>query len=99
MVLPNSGCQVLFSTKQACELTTSTLLLHVHPDVEIKQIDETSLELRFTCKSKVLVVSSQACFVENSTWHPEFGKTISNKKIVIPFSNGKLITEIKIQKE
>ena len=82
------------STKTAAEFN-----LHVHPDVEIKQIDETSLELRFTCKSKVIVVSSHACFVEESTWHPEFGKTIPNKKIVIPFKNGHLITEINIQKE
>ncbi|WP_249310675.1 MULTISPECIES: alginate lyase family protein [unclassified Pseudoalteromonas] len=82
------------STKSAAEFN-----LHVHPDVEIKQIDGTSLELNFACKSKVLLVSSQACSVEESTWHPEFGKTIPNQKIVIPFSNGKLITEIKIKKE
>ena len=79
--------------------TVAVFNLHVHPNVEIKQIDETSLELKFACKSKLLLVCSQACFVEDSTWHPEFGKTIPNKKIVIPFSNGKLITEIKIQKE
>ncbi|MBB1436759.1 alginate lyase family protein [Pseudoalteromonas sp. SG43-6] len=82
------------STKSAAEFN-----LHVHPDVEVKQIDETSLELKFGCQSKVLLVSTHACFVEESTWHPEFGKTIPNQKIVIPFTNGKLITEIKIQKE
>ncbi|MDP2636883.1 MULTISPECIES: alginate lyase family protein [unclassified Pseudoalteromonas] len=82
------------STKSAAEFN-----LHVHPDVEVKQIDETSLELKFGCQSKVLLVSTHACFVEESTWHPEFGKTIPNQKIVIPFTNGQLITEIKIQKE
>ncbi|MBB1335498.1 alginate lyase family protein [Pseudoalteromonas sp. SR41-6] len=82
------------STKSAAKFN-----LHVHPDVEVKQIDETSLELKFGCQSKVLLVSTHACFVEESTWHPEFGKTIPNQKIVIPFTNGKLITEIKIQKE
>lgn len=82
------------STKTAAEFN-----LHVHPDVEIKKVDETSLELKFACKSKVVLVSSHACFVEESTWHPEFGKTIPNQKIVIPFTNGNLITKINIKKE
>ncbi|MFT5759538.1 MAG: putative heparinase superfamily protein [Alteromonadaceae bacterium] len=82
------------STKSAAEFN-----LHVHPDVEIKQVDETSLELRFACRNKLILVSSHACFVEESTWHPEFGKTMPNKKIVIPFVNGNLITKINIQKE
>jgi uncharacterized heparinase superfamily protein len=82
------------STKTAAEFN-----LHVHPDVVIKQVDETSLELGFECRNKVTLVSSHACFVEESTWHPEFGKTMPNKKIVIPFTNGHLITKINIQKE
>tara|TARA_B100001059_G_C17828427_1_gene582997 strand:- start:1684 stop:3327 length:1644 start_codon:yes stop_codon:yes gene_type:complete len=82
------------STKSAAEFH-----LHVHPDVEIKQVNQTSLEIGLECKSKVILVSSNAYFIEESTWHPEFGKTIPNKKIVIPFTNGHLITEINIQKE
>ena len=82
------------STKSAAEFH-----LHVHPDLEIKQVNQTSLEISLACKSKVILVSSNAYFIEESTWHPEFGKTIPNKKIVIPFTNGKLITKIKIIKE
>jgi uncharacterized heparinase superfamily protein len=77
----------------------ATFNLHVHPDVEIKQLDDTNLELNLACKNKIILVSSHACFVRESTWHPEFGKTIHNKKILIPFTDGKLITKIKIVKE
>jgi uncharacterized heparinase superfamily protein len=73
--------------------------LHVHPDVEIKQLDETSLELRLARKTKLILTSSQVCFIKESTWHPEFGKTITNKKVIIPFAGANLITTINIIKE
>lgn len=73
--------------------------LHVHPDVEVKQLDETRFELNIASKTKLILISSQSCFIRESTWHPEFGKTIPNKKFVIPFTDGKLITTIKIIKE
>lgn len=79
--------------------TEAEFNLHVHPDVEVKQLDETSFELKLENKTKLSLTSSQACFIRESTWHPEFGKTIPNKKFVIPFTGGNLITTIKIIKE
>ncbi|MEM5551710.1 alginate lyase family protein [Pseudoalteromonas neustonica] len=73
--------------------------LHVHPSVVIKQINDTSLELTLSCKRRLLFVSTHSCSVIESTWHPEFGKTIPNNKIIIPFTDGNLTTEIKIIKE
>jgi len=79
--------------------TAAEFNLHVHPDLELKQVSQTCLELSLACERKVILVSSHNYFIEDSTWHPEFGKTIPNKKIVIPFNNEQLITEIRIQKE
>lgn len=79
--------------------TEAEFNLHVHPDVEVKQLDETRFELKIANKTKLILTSSQPCFIRESTWHPEFGKTILNKKFVIPFTGGKLITKIKIIKE
>jgi uncharacterized heparinase superfamily protein len=73
--------------------------LHLHPKIEIKLLDEKTLELKLPCSSKVLFISTHDCFVVNSTWHPEFGRSIANKKIVVPFCNGRLTTEFKIIKE
>lgn len=79
--------------------TEAEFNLHVHPDVEVKQLDETRFELKIANKTKLILTSSQSCFIRESTWHPEFGKTIPTKKFVIPFTDGKLITKIKIIKE
>lgn len=79
--------------------TEAEFNLHVHPDVEVKRLDETSFELKLLNKTKLILTSSEACFIRESTWHPEFGKTIPNNKFVIPFSGGNLITTIKIIKE
>jgi len=79
--------------------TEAEFNLHVHPDVEVKQLDETRFELKIANKTKLILTSSQSCFIRESTWHPEFGTTIPNKKFIIPFTDGKLITKIKIIKE
>mgnify|MGYP003653030167 CR=1 FL=1 len=73
--------------------------LHIHPDIEVKQLDSTTIELSLPCNSKLLFNSTDACFVIESTWHPEFGAATPNKKIVIPFDSGKLVTTINIIKE
>lgn len=73
--------------------------LHVHPDVKIKQVNETCVELKLASKVKLILKSSQPCFIKETTWHPDFGATIPNKKIHIPFLGGKLTTSINIQKE
>ena len=72
--------------------------LHIHPDVMVELLDNKTLELK--CSSQTVVLtSSHEVFVENSTWHPEFGKSVENKKVTIPFNEGKLITKIEVIKE
>lgn len=69
--------------------------LHVHPDIMVKSLDNKTLELK--CSSQTVVLtSSRELFVEKCTWHPEFGKSVENKKISIPFSDSQLITKIKV---
>ena len=95
----NALADSLIITDELSFKADATFNLHFHPDVELKQVDDLNLELSLSFGNKVVLVSSHACFVEESTWHPEFGKSIPNKKIIIPFANGKLTTEIKIIKE
>ena len=79
--------------------TTAEYNLHIHPDIEAKQLDSTTIELSLPCNNKLLFNSTDACFVIESTWHPEFGAATPNKKFVIPFDSGKLVTTINIIKE
>ena len=94
----NASTDSFIITDELTIKTEAEFNLHVHPDVEVKQLDETSLELKLVNKTKLILTSSQACLIRESTWHPEFGKSIPNYKIIIPFANGKLTTEIKITK-
>lgn len=69
--------------------------LHIHPDVMVEPLDNKTLELK--CSSQTVVLtSSHELSVEKSTWHPEFGKSVENNKISIPFSDSHLITKIKV---
>ena len=69
--------------------------LHIHPDVMVEPLDNKTLELK--CSSQTVeLISSHELFVEKSTWHPEFGKSVENNKISIPFSDSQLITKIKV---
>ena len=69
--------------------------LHLHPDINIIRFSVN--ELGITKGEEVLCVisSAESINVKDSTWHPEFGKSVANKKIEIEFTNGNLTTEIK----
>lgn len=58
---------------------------HLHPDVEVNVINSNTLRLGLLDGKQVLVTSTQDLRVEASTWHPEFGATMPNKRIAISF--------------
>ena len=58
---------------------------HLHPDVWVSVIDRNTLRLELLDGKQVLVSSNQNLRVEGSTWHPEFGTVVPNKRIVISF--------------
>lgn len=68
--------------------------LHLHPDVLLKKTNEKSVEVFLADHILCTLSSSEAITIMDSTYHPEFGKSIPNKKIQIPFSNGNLKTQI-----
>ncbi|MBO2628093.1 alginate lyase family protein [Shewanella algae] len=69
--------------------------LHFHPDVDVIKLSEKELKILKGDEVLCLLCSSEKLNVKDSTWHPEFGKSIANKKIEIEFANGHLRTEIK----
>ncbi|WP_281547015.1 alginate lyase family protein [Pseudoalteromonas sp. PAR1] len=76
----------------------ATFNLHIHPNVMVELLDNKTLALKYSSQT-VELTTSHEIFVEKSTWHPEFGKSVENKKITIPFNDGQLITKIKVIKE
>ncbi|ELK8588953.1 TPA: heparinase [Vibrio vulnificus] len=80
--------------------TPACFHLHLHPNIDVVKVSEVEINLILDGESLCLVTSSEPILVKVGTWHPEFGKTIANKKIEINFANGNLKTEItKIKRE
>lgn len=69
--------------------------LHLHPDVDAIKLSEKELKITKDDEVLCLISSSEPINLKESTWHPEFGKSIPNKKIEIEFTNGTLRTVIK----
>jgi len=68
--------------------------LHIHPRVKVNRINATTVELVTPSRSAITFTSDQEIKLSPSTYHPNFGVTISSTKIVIPFSNGQLVTRM-----
>ncbi|EPN8916476.1 heparinase II/III family protein [Vibrio vulnificus] len=74
--------------------------LHIHPEVDVINLSEKEVSIMINGELLCVLASSKPIAIKDSTWHPEFGKTIANKKIEINFANGNLKTEItKIKRE
>lgn len=69
--------------------------LHLHPEVDVIRLSESELKIMHGNNLLCVLISSEPLVIKDSSWHPEFGKTIQNKKIEIAFANGHLRTEIK----
>jgi len=68
---------------------------HFHPDIKLVRLGETCCELSLP-QGQVVRLDITGAHVEvcESTWHPGFGKSISNQKLVLNLTGDKLITQI-----
>ncbi|WP_232056505.1 heparinase II/III family protein [Pseudoalteromonas sp. A25] len=82
----------LSHAKAAC------LHLNIHPELDIVQTSARACEI-FKQGTRLCVLESDSALqLKDSTWHPEFGKSVPNKKIEINFNSGSIRTEIRIIK-
>lgn len=72
---------------------------HLHPNIVPVKLSDNNIELQLYGVPILVLVSSMPLDVLDSTWHPEFGKSVPNKKIKIFFYQGKLTTTINIISE
>ena len=72
--------------------------LHIHPELDVVQNSDYECEI-FKHGTRLCVLASKSILqLKDSTWHPEFGKSVANKKVEISFDNGRLQTEIRMIK-
>jgi uncharacterized heparinase superfamily protein len=65
---------------------TATGFLHLHPDVQVLKVSEDVVTLITGDYTVDVKVEGAVIRIENTTWHPEFGKVIPNKKITLMFN-------------
>ncbi len=68
--------------------------LHLHPDVIISSISNREIKLTTRDYFVILKIVGAEVTVENSTWHPEFGITFSNKKLCFKFKSNSMRIEL-----
>lgn len=73
--------------------------LHIHPDVPVVNVEEHKLILQLPCLTLIQFECECPLLLEESTWHPEFGISIPNKKVIVPFNAGSLATKITVIKD
>lgn len=71
---------------------TGEAIFHIHPDVNIYETDGNSLQLILPNQSIICVSSNCLMLIESTTWHPQFGLSIPNKKIRVIFSSNEVTT-------
>jgi uncharacterized heparinase superfamily protein len=69
-------------------------IFHIHPDVSIDQETGRSGRLLLGDGQVVRWVSETDVEVANGTWHPEFGKSIPNRHLIVPLINGRSKIEL-----
>ena len=72
--------------------------LHIHPLAEIIEHEGRFIVLRLPSQELVEVTSTGTIDIESSTWHPNFGRSEANKKIIVKFQTEYLETQITIMK-
>lgn len=73
---------------------TATGFLHLHPDVQVLKFSEDVITLITGDYTVDVNVEGAVISIEDTTWHPEFGKVIPNKKITLMFNKNIVKTTI-----
>jgi uncharacterized heparinase superfamily protein len=68
--------------------------LHLHPDIEVDSNSPTDCTLKSTNHEIKIEVSGVILTVEDSTWHPEFGVVIANKKLRLEYKKSQVTYRI-----
>ncbi|PML92263.1 heparinase II/III family protein [Vibrio breoganii] len=83
-----SNNQMVIEDTLSGQYQTALSPLHIHPDVTVREKDKHTVELILKSGEIVTVASLSPLRIEQTTWHPQFGITIPNKKIVFSVEDG-----------
>lgn len=58
---------------------------HLHPEVSVDFISKNEVGLTLANGVQLKLVSDHSIKIQDTTWHPEFGRAIASKKLIITF--------------
>lgn len=68
---------------------------HLHPNIDVSQQDKSTVNLVLPSGQTVIVsITGAEIVLEDTTWHPGFGESVQNTRIVFKFSSLTVVTEI-----
>ncbi|WP_037072346.1 heparinase II/III family protein [Psychromonas arctica] len=77
----------LITDKLSGNYSTASAHYHLHPDIKVNNINN-QFTLTLPCGQLLeLTVSNADVNIVDTTWHPEFGSSIPNKKLVLSFNH------------
>jgi uncharacterized heparinase superfamily protein len=84
----------LITDKLSGNYSTAKAHYHLHPDIQVKQ-NNGAILLILPCGVPLeLKINGADIEVTNTTWHPEFGVSIANKKLILAFKKSEISLNI-----
>ena len=69
---------------------------HLHPNIDVTLRDRSTLDLALPSGQTVVVsIAGAEISLDDTTWHPGFGESVPNTRIVFKFSSPTVITEVR----
>jgi uncharacterized heparinase superfamily protein len=69
---------------------------HLHPDIDVIQQAKSTVKLELpTGQTAVVSIVGAEIALEDTTWHPGFGESVPNTRIVFNFSSPTVVTEVR----
>lgn len=84
----------LITDKLSGAYTSAKAFYHLHPDIEVKKNDGVIVLILPSGESFEVQIVGAVVMIENSTWHPEFGVSLANKKLVLSFNQAEVSLNI-----
>ncbi|AQM68232.1 Heparin-sulfate lyase precursor [Vibrio campbellii] len=78
--------KVIVSDKLSGTFQSAQVHYHLHPDIEI-EVQSSSLLLRLPNGESLTLDCNDKVLITESTWHPKFGESIPNKKLIFTLSS------------
>jgi len=73
--------------------------LHLHPEIDVVNITNEQILLTSNDYDIFIKVSGANVSIEDTTWHPEFGLSINNKKLCFSFTQSTMTIAVTWQKK